>query len=89
MRQEKVFETRTIRSQGSLIYLFKEQGQESWKIHNWDGPAIEPIESDSALKESYFLYGRELTEQEWTQARKDREGLPWYKNPSMRGTTRF
>jgi hypothetical protein len=89
MSKEKVFETKTIRSQGALIHLFKEQGQESWKMHNWDGPAIEPIEDDSTLKKAYYLYGLELAEQDWTQARKDREGLPWYKNPSMRGTTRF
>jgi hypothetical protein len=35
------------------------------------------------------LYGKQMTTEQWDEARKNREGLPWYKNPSMRGTTRF
>jgi hypothetical protein len=57
---------------------------------NWDGPAVQPIEGEeSEYKKEYHLYGRQLTLEQWEEARKNREGLPWYKNPSMRGTTRF
>ena len=27
------------------------------------------------------------TEEEWKSARKEREGLPWYKNPGLKGQT--
>jgi hypothetical protein len=49
-----------------------------------------PIEDEkSEYKKEYHLYGRQLTLEQWEEARKSREGLPWYKNASMKGTTRF
>lgn len=89
MRKPRYYDTKTIKSQGSYIHLFQEKGKETWKMHNWDGPAIEPINETSSVKPEYYLYGSKLTLEEWTEARKNREGLPWYKNPSMKGDTRF
>jgi len=90
MAKDKIYEEKKMRSKGAYHYFFKEKGQDSWKYHNWEGPAIEPIEGEETeLKKEYYLYGRKLTLEQWNEARKDREGLPWYKNPSMRGTTRF
>jgi uncharacterized protein YecA (UPF0149 family) len=75
---------------GHTITFLENQAQRLGKYHNWEGPAVEPIEGEQTeFKKEYYLYGLQLTQEEWSEARKDREGLPWYKNPSMRGTTRF
>ncbi len=89
MKKETIYEERRMKSKGAYHYFFRESGSEAWKYHNWEGPAVEPVDEDSELKKEYYLYGKQLTIEEWTEARKNREGLPWYKNPSMRGTTRF
>ena len=90
MAKKTIYEEKRMRSKGAYHHFFRESGSEAWKYHNWDGPAIEPIAGEETeLKKTYFLYGMEMTFDEWSEARKNREGLPWYKNPSMRGTTRF
>jgi len=89
MKKQTIYEERRMKSKGAYHYFFKESGSDAWKYHNWEGPAVEPVDSDSELKKEYYLYGKQLTLEEWTEARKNREGLPWYKNASMRGTTRF
>jgi len=38
-------------------------------------------------KREYYLHGIQKTEDEWKEARRNREGLPWYKNPGMKGQT--
>ena len=89
-KKERIYEERVMTNKGAKHYLFKEQGQDAWKYHNWEGPAVQPIEDEETeLKKEYYLYGKQLTLEDWNQARKDREGLPWYKNASMKGTTRF
>ena len=88
-RRPRIYETKTIKSNGCQIYLFKENGQDSWKMHNQDGPAIEPLDGIEKSRKEYYLYGQKLTLEEWEEARKNREGLPWYKNASMKGATRF
>ena len=55
------------------------------KLHNWEGPALITPEG----KKEYYLYGKKMTLEQWEEARKNREGLPWYKNASMKGATRF
>lgn len=45
------------------------------KLHNWDGPSI--IYSNG--KKEYYLHGMPLTEKEWKARRKERSGLPWFK----------
>ena len=44
---EKLYEYKTIKSKGAKIHLIRMQGEEHWKMHRWDGPAIEPISRDS------------------------------------------
>ena len=86
----KLYETRKMKADGAIHHFFRESGSDSWKYHNWDGPAIEPVEGeDSKHSKAYYLYGKQMDYLDWSAQRKDREGLPWYKNPSMRGTTRF
>ena len=90
MIKQRIYEEKRMKSKGAHHYFFRESGSEAWKYHNWEGPAVQPIEGEeSELKKEYYLYGKQLTLEEWSQARKDREGLPWYKNASMKGTTRF
>jgi len=35
-------------------------------------------------KGEYYLYGVKMTKEEWQEARSQREGLPYYKNQSMK-----
>tara|TARA_R110001632_G_scaffold56047_1_gene137122 strand:+ start:1249 stop:1524 length:276 start_codon:yes stop_codon:yes gene_type:complete len=89
-KKVKVYEVRRMRNSGAHHHFFREAGTEAWKYHNWDGPAIEPIENTiSEFKKTYFLYGIEMDKEEWMEIRSEREGLPWYKNPAMRGTSRL
>jgi hypothetical protein len=52
------------------------------KLHNWEGYALLP-EGKEKLGE-YHLYGIRHTKEEWNEARQQREGLPFYKNQSMK-----
>ena len=54
-------------------------------FHNEDGPAL--INKEQKRKE-YYLNGIEYDFETWNEIMKGKEGLPWYKNPSMKGTTR-
>ena len=55
------------------------------KFHNEEGPAL--INKEQKRKE-YYLNGIEFTFDDWNEIMKGKEGLPWYKNPSMKGTSR-
>ena len=52
------------------------------KLHNWDGPALLPEGNEK--KAEYYLYGMQKTEEEWKEMRRQREGIPFYKNQSMK-----
>ena len=52
------------------------------KLHNWEGPAL--INEEQKVKE-YYLNGIKYPLEVWKEIRKGREGLPWYKNPAMKG----
>ena len=90
MAKEKIYEYKKIRVGDAIHYLFKEQGQPHWKHHNPDGPAIEPVTAgDRSVTKKYFLYGLEKTREEFNEYNSEKEGLPWYKNPSMKAVARF
>ena len=55
------------------------------KFHSMDGPAL--INKEQKRKE-YYLNGIEYDYDTWNEIQKGREGLPWYKNPAMKGTSR-
>jgi hypothetical protein len=59
----------------------------SWdnKLHNWDGPAL--ITPDG--KKEYYIYGIQYTLEDWKERKRQREGLPFYKDPQFRGQIRF
>jgi len=77
-----------MRSQGAYHYFIKMQGEENWKYHNWDGPAIQPIEGEEcSLRKQYFLNGIEYDQESYKEALSNREGLPWYKQAAPKGQT--
>jgi hypothetical protein len=55
-------------------------------LHNWDGPAL--INNEKKIKE-YYLHGIQYDIEGWKEQRRERAGLPWYKNPSLRGVSRI
>jgi hypothetical protein len=59
------------KADGTIAYTFDN------KLHNWEGPALIP-EGDNRKRE-YYLHGIKYTEDGWAEARRNREGLPWYK----------
>ena len=52
------------------------------KLHNWDGPALLP--EGKRKHAEYHLYDIKHTKDEWSEIRQQREGLPYYKNQSMK-----
>ena len=54
------------------------------KLHNWEGHALIP-EGKKKLGE-YYLYGIKHSKDEWNEIKQQREGLPWYKNQSMKAS---
>ena len=88
MAKERLYEYRKMKSQGAYHYFIKMQGEENWKYHNWDGPAIEPIEGEEcSLRKQYFLNGIEYNQESYKEALSNREGLPWYKQAAPKGQT--
>jgi hypothetical protein len=64
------------KADGTIAYVWDD------KLHNWEGPALIP--EGNTRKSEYYLYGFQKTIEEWKEARKQREGLPYYKNQSMK-----
>ena len=56
---------------GTIMFTF------DGKLHNWEGPALIP-QGDNRKRE-YYLNGVKMTQPQWKEALKGREGLPWYK----------
>ena len=54
-------------------------------FHDEEGPAL--INKEQKRKE-YYLNGIEYDYDTWNEIMKGKEGLPWYKNPAMKGTSR-
>ena len=68
----------------TIVYTLEINGEN--KIHNWDGPAL--INKEKKIKE-YYLHGFQCTLDDWKEMKRERAGLPWYKNPSLKGTARL
>jgi hypothetical protein len=52
------------------------------KLHSWEGPALIP-EGDNKQRE-YYIHGIQYSQEEWDELKKDRQGIPFYKNQSMK-----
>jgi len=58
--------------------------------HDPGGPAIQRVtEGDKNIEEKYYIFGFEKTKDEFKEYQQSKEGLPWYKNPSMNLNSRF
>jgi len=56
------------------------------KLHNWEGPALIP--EGVYRHREYYIYGIRYTEEQWKEIKRDKNGVPWYKNPAMRESAR-
>ena len=73
--KNKEFKSRKITtSDGTIMYMF------DGKLHNWEGPALIP--EGNNRKREYYLNGIKMSETEYKDALRRREGLPWYKGSS-------
>tara|TARA_R110000796_G_scaffold117021_2_gene229649 strand:+ start:56 stop:295 length:240 start_codon:yes stop_codon:yes gene_type:complete len=73
--ENKEFKSRKITtSDGTIMYMF------DGKLHNWEGPALIP--EGNNRKREYYLNGIKMSEPEYKDALRRREGLPWYKGSS-------
>ena len=57
---------------GTIMYTF------DGKLHNWEGPALLP--QGENRKREYYINGIKMTQEQWKEALKGREGLPFYKS---------
>jgi len=75
--KDQEFKSRKITtSDGTIMYMF------NGKLHNWEGPALIPEGNNK--KREYYLNGIKMTEKQWKDALRGREGLPWYKGGSAK-----
>ena len=74
--QEYPKSRRLVKADGTIAYAW------DGKLHNWDGPALLPEGNEK--KAEYYLYGFQKTKEEWKEMRSQREGIPFYKNQSMK-----
>ena len=73
--ENKEFKSRKITTaDGTIMYMF------NGKLHNWEGPALIP--EGNMRKREYYLNGIKMSEPEYKDALRRREGLPWYKGSS-------
>jgi len=66
------------KADGTIAYVW------DGKLHNWEGHALIP--EGNERKGEYHLYGIQHTKEEWSEIRQQREGLPYYKNQSMKAS---
>ena len=70
------------KADGTVAYVWE------GKLHNWEGPALIP--EGNLRKREYYIHGIQFTEDAWKEVRKNRQGLPWYKQAANKGgTNRF
>ena len=86
-KKSKLYEEKVIKFKGARHYLIRMEGEEHFKHHRWDNPAIVPLSRKSEFKKGYFLSGIENPEDVYNEIMKEREGLPWYKQSAPKGET--
>ena len=85
---DKLYEEKVIKYQGARHYLIRMEGEEHFKHHRYDAPAVVPLSKDSLWGKEYYLGGIKYTEEEFKEIMREREGLPWYKQAGGK-TNRF
>ena len=74
-----LFEEKVMKNGGARHYLIRMEGEDNFKHHRYDEPAIVPLSRKSKFKKGWFLSGMEYDEETFKEIMKEREGLPWYK----------
>ena len=70
------------KADGTIAYIWE------GKFHNWEGPALIP--EGNLRKREYYIHGIKYSEDAWKEVRRNRQGLPWYKQAANKGgTNRF
>lgn len=87
MRKEKAYEYRKMKNEGAIYHLIRFQGDTNYKLHSWDGPAIEPVDEGCKLKKEYHINGIQYSKDVYDEIISDQEGLPWYKQTAAKGET--
>lgn len=87
MKKEKAYEYRKIKNEGAIYHLIRFQGDINYKLHSWDGPAIEPVDPGCKLKKEFHLNGMQYPQEEYEEIIADQTGLPWYKQAAPKGET--
>jgi hypothetical protein len=64
------------KADGTIAYIWEN------KFHNWEGPALIP--EGNLRKREYYIHGIQYSEDAWKEVRRNRQGLPWFKNPAYR-----
>mgnify|MGYP003115656123 FL=1 len=67
---------RLVKTDGTVAYVWE------GKLHSWEGPALIP-EGNNKQRE-YYIHGIQYSQEEWDELKKDRQGIPFYKNQSMK-----
>ena len=83
----KLFEEKVIKYGGARHYLIKMEGEDHFKHHRYDEPAIVPLSRKSEFKKGYYLSGIPYSEEDFKEIMREREGLPWYKQSAPKGET--
>jgi hypothetical protein len=81
VKSPQLFEDKVINHGGAFHYVTKFLGEDTYKHHRYDGPAIEPHSRDSefGMFPRFFLGGIEYNFNDYDFLMKDREGIPFYK----------
>lgn len=83
MSKEKLYDYKKMKMNGAYHHLVRYQGESAYKLHCWDGPAIEPATDECTLKKSWYINGIQLTQEEFDDRIREREGLPFFKQPGF------
>lgn len=79
LKKETLYEYKKMKSKGAYLHLIKCKGEENWKFHRWDGPAIDPFTKSSELKKEYYLNGIQYSKDIYDELMRQRHGIPFYK----------
>ena len=66
---KRLYEEKVIKYKGARHYLIRMEGEEHFKHHRWDNPAIVPMSRKSEFKKGYFLSGIEYDEEIYNEMR--------------------
>ena len=85
--KKKLFEEKVIKYGAAVPYLIKMEGEDHFKHHRYDNPAIVPLSRQSEFKKGWYLSGIPYSEEDFKEIMREREGLPWYKQSAPKGET--